>query len=96
MTSHRKRHTTTHQRIQATGRMIYAAGRSVAREDPEQLAELVGLQFVLDAAIRLAIVGLREDFTWQSIADALGVSRQACIMRWGQLARDAGADGPRA
>ena len=74
--------------------MIKALGRSVAREDPEQLAAMLRLSGVLADAVQAAVVGQREDHTWESIADALGVTRQAVIMRFGDAARD--SKGPRA
>lgn len=65
--------------------MIVAAGRRVAREDPEQLASLCSLKPVLDQAIRLAVAGQKTNgITWQSIGDATGTSREAAFQKWGQ------------
>lgn len=66
-------------------RMIRASGRRFAGQaDPEDLATLLALHHDLDAAAREAVAALRGDgFTWESIGQALGVTRQAALMRWG-------------
>ena len=64
-------------------RMVRDAGRRVGRADPEDLAELVAIRADLDAAIRAAVDGLRAGgFTWASIGEATGTSRQAALMKW--------------
>ena len=64
-------------------RMIRAAGPRVGWEDPEMLAELVGLREELDVAIREAVSGQRSHgITWQSIGEATGTTPQAAIQKW--------------
>lgn len=71
-------------------RMIRAAGRRVGEGDPEELAELVNIRAELDEAIASSVVGLRrEGFTWQSIGEATGTTRQAAIGKWATRARAA-------
>jgi hypothetical protein len=66
-------------------RMIRAAGARVARTDPDDLAELVAIRADLDAAIQAGVDGLRrEGFTWQTIGEATGTTRQAALMKWGR------------
>jgi hypothetical protein len=73
----------THEFLKMLRRMVRAAGTRVGRADPEDLAELIAIRIDLDAAIQRAVDGLREDgFTWQSIGDATGTSRQAALMKW--------------
>lgn len=95
MTTKRKRYSTIHERIAGIKRQLAAVGRAVAEDDPDLFAELVDLQDALAGAIDTAVIGLRRDHTWQSIGDALGITRQACVIRWGHLAREAGYLGPR-
>lgn len=65
-------------------RMITAAGKRLAWEDPDQLARLYDLHRLVDNAMVVAIGGQRSHgIFWESIGDALGVSKQAAIMRWG-------------
>ncbi len=69
--------------LKACRRMLRAAGRRVGRADPEDLRMLAELRAELDQAMLVAVTGLRRDgFTWESIGEALGVTRQAAIMRW--------------
>jgi len=47
------------------------------------LAELLSIRDDMDEMIAKAVAGLRSDgYTDQSIADALGVTRQAVSKRW--------------
>jgi hypothetical protein len=65
-------------------RMIGAAGRTVAGHDPDQLARLAGLRDHLDRAMVVAVAGQREHgVRWASIGEALGVTKEAVIMRYG-------------
>lgn len=68
-------------------RLLRAAGRRVADADPEDLAELLGLQAELDQAIVTAVHGMRNTHgaSWADIARATGTSRQAAAMRWGKV-----------
>lgn len=66
------------------GRMTVSAGRRAAQADPEELRELLSIRDDMDAIIQQTVNGLRDaGFTWDSIGEAIGVTRQACIKRWG-------------
>jgi DNA-binding GntR family transcriptional regulator len=66
-----------------TARIVSGAGRRVADADPDELRQLLELRDIVDQAVLQAVTGLRRSgATWQDIGDALGVTRQACIMRW--------------
>lgn len=74
---------TTDEYLSSVARMIRAAGRRVAHEDPEQLAALVALHEAVSEAVEAAVYGQRQSgIWWSSIAEALGVSKQAVIQRW--------------
>lgn len=65
-------------------RIITALGRHAACGDPEELAELAALHATVDHAIVAGIRGQRAaGIRWESIGAALGVTRQAALMRWG-------------
>lgn len=65
-------------------RMIRAAGRRAADFDENQLARLQGLHSAVDAATADAVAAMRaRGVTWAAIGAALGVTRQAALMRWG-------------
>jgi DNA-binding GntR family transcriptional regulator len=68
----------------AVRRMIRAHGRRVAAADPEDLAELVAMREVLEAAIAEAVAGQKADYSWAMVARGLGTTRQAAQMRYGQ------------
>lgn len=80
------------KRIRETGeygamvrRMIRAYGRRVADRDVEALAGLAALRTDLDAAVQLAVDGLRETgYSWGDIARVLGTSRQGAQQRYGR------------
>lgn len=66
-------------------RAIRAHGRRVATGDVEDLAGLLALRGELDEAIAVAVAGLRAEpqaASWQAIANAAGISRQAAMQRW--------------
>jgi hypothetical protein len=66
-------------------RVMRAYGRRVADGDIEALSELVALGDQVEAAIRDAVIGLREyRYAWSEIASRLGVTRQAAQQRWGR------------
>ena len=70
--------------LSALRRMIRAGGLRVARTDTDDLSILIGLSTELDRAIGTAVMGLRaEGFTWESIGEAAGITRQAAQQRWG-------------
>lgn len=67
------------------GRMIRAAGRTVGQYDPDQIKRLANLQAELDSAMVEAIAGQRlQGIWWSSIAEELGVTKQAVIQRYGK------------
>lgn len=71
--------------LQAARRFIRAAGKRCADADDFELAELLTLQDELDAAVAVAVAGLRErGQSWAYIAGATGTSRQAAYQRWGK------------
>lgn len=71
----------------AVRRMMRAAAVRVAHADEFELAELIALQFDLDAAIAQAVAGQRElgGKSWAAIADGAGVKRQTAHERWGKV-----------
>lgn len=75
--------------IRFTARVIAGAGRRAAGSDQEELYQLLRLREVVDEAIVEAVRGLRTSgATWQDIADAIGVTRQAAFKRWHELVDD--------
>ena len=79
----RQRTIDTNAYLRMTARMLAAAGRRVADADPDELQQLLALRDAVDAAVLNAVRGLRASgATWQDIGDAIGVTRQAAIMRW--------------
>jgi hypothetical protein len=67
-----------------TRRVIAAHGRRIARGDIEGLAALAEIAISLDAALSLAIRGLRtQGYSWADIAARLGITRQAAQQRSG-------------
>jgi len=73
----------TNAYLRMTARIVSGAGRRVADADPEELAQLLQLRDAVDQAVLQAVSGLRQSgATWQDIGDAIGVTRQAAIMRW--------------
>ena len=65
-------------------RIIAAAGKRVATGDVEALPDLARLSADLDAALIMAVEGLRQfGYSWEQIASRLGVTRQAAQQRWG-------------
>lgn len=67
-------------------RTIRALGRRVADGDPVDLGAALDLQKELDAVIRSSVKEMRatSGFSWQQIADELGVTRQAAYQRFGR------------
>lgn len=54
-----------------------------AAADPEVLPDLLQLRRELDSTITHTIHQLRaQDFSWQYIADIVGLTKQACQQRW--------------
>lgn len=66
-------------------RIIRAYGRRVSEGDVDALPELIELSASVDEAITNAVKGLRAfGYSWQEIADRVGMSRQAAQQRWGR------------
>lgn len=65
-------------------RMIVALGRRVGDGDPVDLLELENLRSAVESAMRYAVIQQRgAGFSWQAIADGLGVTRQSAWQRFG-------------
>jgi hypothetical protein len=59
----------------------------------EALAAVLELgKFLEDSTDELALAARRDGATWEQIGSALGTSRQAAHIRWGNVARFAGWD----
>lgn len=87
-----RRYHTTDEYVASVARMIRAAGRRVGTADPDQLAALARLRRTLDEALADAVAGQRAaGIQWQSMGDALGVTKQAVIQRWAPLINDRAA-----
>lgn len=67
-----------------TRRIITAHGRRIAAGDIEGLAALAEIYVSLDAALSLAVHGLREQgYSWADIGARFGMTRQAAQQRFG-------------
>lgn len=69
-------------------RMMRAYTRKVGEGDIAALAQLIALEGDLQEAITEAVRQLRHEpnqYSWAEIAKELGVSRQACMQRWGHV-----------
>lgn len=65
-------------------RCVRGLARRVAGSDPVDLLLLLELRDEVDAGLARAVDGLRASgFSWQDIAEPLGMSRQAAQARWG-------------
>jgi hypothetical protein len=83
-----KRMVETHELLMATRRMLRATGARARDEDPVLIKQLIELRKYLDDVIEYSVHRMRDQgVTWQQIADELGTTRQACIMRWGHQDR---------
>lgn len=66
-------------------RVMRSAGARVADGELDELKDLADLRGELDEALATAVAGLRGEphaYSWQAIADVLGVSKQAAMKRW--------------
>lgn len=74
------------------GRLLRALARRVSEGDSEDLALLASLSREVDGLLAEAIAGQRSagDVSWQRIADALGVTRQAAQQRFKRRTRGSG------
>lgn len=69
--------------LAAARRFIRAVGRHVAAGDPADLRHLVALRVEAELAERAAVAGLKSTgATWEEIGGALGITRQAALMRF--------------
>ena len=67
-----------------TRRILRAYARRIASGDIESLTAMTHLADSIEAAIRDAVIGLREfGYSWAEIGTRLGVTRQAAQQRWG-------------
>jgi len=65
-------------------RILRTYSRRVGDGDVEALALMLGLAEDVDAAIAVAVKGLRErGDSWAEIGSRLGITRQAAHQRWG-------------
>ena len=75
-----------HQFTAADARRILSALCHTAEDgDPADLAELLELQRFFERCIRDTVDHMRsfQGFTWATIAEATGTTRQAAQQRWG-------------
>ncbi|MFF5292599.1 hypothetical protein [Paractinoplanes globisporus] len=82
-----KRHTETTQFDAFARRILRAYARRVADGDIENLRALVSLSTELDALARAAVQGLHGKpykYSWQEIADRLGITKQGAQQRFGE------------
>ena len=65
-------------------RIVRAYAHRVADGDIEALTDLTTLAADVEAAIQVAVIGLRNfGYSWAEIGVRLGVTRQAAQQRWG-------------
>ncbi|GAB6856486.1 hypothetical protein [Microbacterium xylanilyticum] len=67
-------------------RIIRAAGERCAQGDDFELAELASIRQDIEDAITCAVRGMHDDqgYSWQYIADALGIKRQSVHARYAE------------
>lgn len=67
-------------------RILRGYGRRIEDADPEDLADLLALAREVDELIQTTITTGRRrwGWTWESIAQAAGVTRSAAFQRWDQ------------
>jgi hypothetical protein len=67
-------------------RILSALAHSAEDGDPADLADLLAIRDYLDRCIADTVHHMRtvQEFTWGSIAEALGVTKQAAQQRWGR------------
>jgi hypothetical protein len=67
-------------------RIVRAFGKRIGAGDVAALPELVALRDEIDEAIVKAVEELRAEpwsYSWQQIADVLGITRQAAQQKYG-------------
>jgi len=85
LTANRRRDVVENDEYAAfTRRVLRAYGRRVAAGDIEALADLTTLAHEVEAAIRTAVIGLRDfGYSWAEIGARVGITRQSAHERWG-------------
>ena len=79
----RRQHVENDEYAAFTRRIVRAYSRRMAAGDIEALASMVALGQDLENAIQTAVIGLRTfGYSWNEIANRLGISRQAARQRW--------------
>lgn len=87
-----KRYVEVSDFIAMVGRLVLKAGERASHADPDDLAALVRMRADVDAAIVAAVIGLRRSgFTWKTIGEATGTSKEAAVQKWAKAATAAGA-----
>lgn len=72
--------------MQAAERFVRSAGVRCADGDEIELARLANLHAHVDAAMDVAVAGLRaRGHSWAYIGAGAGMTRQAAHKRWGHL-----------
>lgn len=81
---------TTPPKNSPRGRLV----RAFHPADPiDALEAITGLrQDLVEAEDHAALLARQDGATWQEIADALGITRQAAHQRWGHISSFAGWD----
>jgi len=83
----RQPHRETPEYVAMLRRMVRGLGRRINEHaNPSDLVDLVELQRELDDCVRASVRVMREEhgYTWQQLADELGVTRQAVQQRYGK------------
>lgn len=67
-------------------RFVRSLGRQVRDCDPEDLRLLVAVGAAVESSITDSVLAMRNSgFTWQQIADALGVSKQWVHQKYSKM-----------
>jgi hypothetical protein len=79
----RGRYVETREYVGMVRRSLRALSRRVGNGgDVELLGDMLALQREYDAAVVAAVAGLREQYSWQEIADRAGITRQSAHEKW--------------
>ncbi|WP_295012472.1 hypothetical protein [uncultured Microbacterium sp.] len=80
-----RREVETTDYVQFAKRIIRAAGERGAAGDDFELGELASLRDDVEAAITHAVRGMHDaGYSWQYIADGLGITRQSAHARYAE------------
>ncbi|MDF2993145.1 MAG: hypothetical protein K0S37_3659 [Microbacterium sp.] len=82
-----KRERETGEMIAMARRIIRAVGARVADADEFELHEFAQLQHDLEQAMTVAVAGQLTRGSWQTIGDALEISRVAAFKRYAEKIR---------